>query len=196
MSNCVLDGLTDDFTGDVCVNPPQAGLETTVKIINLVDIDKAATNATFNADKTIMGELILLATKTAITLTGFKLSNNVAFTIAEKENLPNSFVHTFSGVVVEFNAAARLNIRKLNSDVRVCVVVENKFKGTDDEIAFEVYGYNAGMSLGADTTRSVTENNGTLQLSLTSVEGEEEPHEPYIMFDTDYATTKAVFDAL
>ncbi len=192
-----LDGLTDSFTSDVCANPPVAGLEQTVKIVNLADIDKAS--VTFlTSDNIVIDNFVLTAPATAIELPGFKLSNNVSFTIAEKDNLPNSFVHNFSGVVTEFDAAARMNVRKLNADVRVVVIVENKFKGdsTTKNIAFEVYGYHAGMSLSADTTRSAVENNGTLQLSLSSVEGEEEPTEPLIWFDTDYATTKAAFDAL
>jgi len=189
-----LDGLSDNFVSDVCLRPPVAGLEKTVKIVNLEDIDKAA--VTFDVDGVIITNFELLATKVAIELPGFKLSNNAAFTIVEKENLPNSFSHNFNGVVTEFDAAARMNLRKLNADTRVVVLVENKFKGAAKAIAFEVYGYNSGLTLGTDTTRSVNENNGVLSLSLVSAPGEEEPHEPYIWFDTDYATTKAAFDAI
>lgn len=171
-----------------------AGVEQTVMIVNYNDIDRAAT--VFDADKDTITTLTLKAGKRAYELPGFKLSNNPGFTIVKKDIVPDAFSHNFSGVVMQFDKGARQNLRKLNADNRVVVIVENKFKGEDNEYAFDVYGYNSGLALGGDTQRNLNENSGTLQLQLITVEGEEEPHEPYRWLDTDYATTKAAFDAL
>lgn len=189
-----LDGIDEEFVSDVCARPPIAGL-TRVKLINYDEIDRTLTQ--FDADNLCITDLVMNVGYFSTEIPGFKQSNNVGFTIVEEENLPNGFSHNYSGVVFEMTKEARQNIRKLNADNRVVIVVENKFKGINNTLAYEIFGYNVGLTLSADTTRSSNENKGTLQLSLITPDGEPEPHEPYLFLVNDsYTDTTTAFDAL
>lgn len=191
--NCLL-GIAADFTGDVCTDPPQAGLEQVLYLLNYDDIDRGAT--TFNANKNTCTALVRKAGKIGYKLPGFKQSNSVGWTIVPKELAPDAYSHNLSGVIHHFTADARDNINRINADNRVVAVVEKKFKGPSLGLAFEIYGYDSGLGLGGDTNFNVNENSGAVILQLITVENEEEPRLPYIWLETDYNTTKTAFDAL
>lgn len=80
---------------------------------------------------------------------------------------------------------------------RFVIICENIHKGANDADAFEIYGLNAGLVLmenNRDT--SSVETQGAFALRFANDEVSKEINLPKTLFDTDYATTKALVDAL
>lgn len=193
MPTSCIGAITADFTVD-CSKLPFAGLETVAKIINLDDLDKAA--STFAPGSNItLNSIVLKAGKSAYKLEGFKKSNNAKFSLVKKENLNDSFSHSVMGTVFQMTPTVKEQLKNMTVGGRVVIIVENKYKGVTQEDAFEVYGFDAGMEL-SETSRELNANNGVTAIAFASVKDQEEPAPPYTYFDTDYATTKAAFDAL
>ena len=192
MPTCITK-LTSGFTAD-CDNLPIAGLEADVTVLNFEDIDRTLT--TLNADKTLITALTMNTGTNGYKWEGFKQSNVAGFETVERDNLPDGFKHRLSGVIYKLSADARKELNALARGARLVIIVERKFKGgATQDCAFEVYGYDSGMEL-AEGTMVTNENAGTVQLTVETPDGEEEPNVPYLFFDTDYATTKAAVDAL
>lgn len=71
------------------------------------------------------------------------------------------------------------------------VIAERKDKSGDG--SFVVYGYEQGMKAAPDgVTQNEYENGGAIVANLITRENKEE----YVLYDTDYATTLAAFEAL
>lgn len=77
----------------------------------------------------------------------------------------------------------------VNSPLGVIAIVEKKYAGGDG--SFEIIGLEAGAKATAQT-RNEYENGGDWACTLSAVEDFAE----YTLFDTDYATTLAKFEAL
>ena len=80
---------------------------------------------------------------------------------------------------------------------KVVAIVENRFQGTDGDAAFEIYGLTAGLQ--ANTLERITadaDTQGAYNVVLVSSEFEKEPNLPATLFDTSYAATKALVEAL
>lgn len=76
-------------------------------------------------------------------------------------------------------------------------IVENKYRAANGNGAFEIYGYDTGLQL-MELERIIkeAETQGAFNLQLRTHDDVDEPHMPYTFFKTDYATTKALIDAL
>jgi len=77
----------------------------------------------------------------------------------------------------------------------VCVVVELKDKNSTGEGVFRVYGAKHGLYKTEDT-QDLTANNGARTIRLASMAGQEEEYSAYVLYNTSYAATKLIFDAL
>lgn len=190
-STC-LEGIDGDIIAD-CNDMPFSGLETNVRLVNRQDIDYSTT--TFNADKTICTNFALLPGKEAFTLVGFKKSNDAGFKLVKKDAVNDGFEHELKGVAFNRKPETLDQINKLCKGNKIVAAVEYKHKGSTQTEAFMIYGVNSGLEL-QEATHSANSNNGTISLRLASTKDEEEPNVPCVFLDTDYATTKAVFDAL
>lgn len=87
------------------------------------------------------------------------------------------------------------NIKAFGEGADVIAIVEQNFKGTDNQDAFLVYGFDTGLKLG-DVAYDSNENNGNTIIPLTSLDPDLEPFPPMRLLMTDYETTKAFFDSL
>lgn len=186
---------TEDITADIlldCDNPPVAGLEVNVLIVNKKDIDTSAT--TFDgANRTLMTNFQLLSGDKGFKIQGIKQSNTKNYSLVVKENLHDKWLHQFNGVIFKPDAANKLQLSNLSKDGRYVVVVEQLWKGANNESAFEVLGYNVGLKLTESVNNSVENDNG-ITLVLASESNYEETEVPYTLLETDYATTKTAFD--
>lgn len=191
VNNC-LTGIDGNIIAD-CNDMPFAGLESNVRLINRNDIDFSAT--TFNADKTICTAITLKEDAVAYTLVGFKKSNDAGFKLVKKDAVNDGFTHEIKGVAYNRKADTLDQINKLCKGNKIVAVVEYKHKGSTSSEAFMVYGIGSGLEL-SDASHNANANNGTISIALASVKDEEEPNVPCLLFDTDYATTKGIFDAL
>ncbi|MCR5863073.1 hypothetical protein LRS05_13465 [Flavobacterium sp. J372] len=81
----------------------------------------------------------------------------------------------------------------LSKGAKYVVVVEQTWKGADNEDAFEILGYNSGLEL-VTMTNSSKENDNMIMFELASADGFEESTMPKTLLDEDYVTTKTVFN--
>lgn len=183
--------LTADILFD-CENTAVGGIEQNVVLINQDDIDRATT--TVDADNRILlTNLQLKAGKTGYKLTGVKQSNGKAWELVKKENAPDKFKHTFSGVIFNPSADNKEQADSLSKGAKYVVVVEQKWKGEGNADAFEVLGLNSGLELTTMTNNS-KENDNMIMFELSSADGYEEVTMPKTLLDGTYAATKTVFD--
>lgn len=184
--------LTNDILFD-CDNAPKGGIEVDVLLINREDIDLSA--VTFDgANKLLMTNLQLLSSKTGYLIQGVKQVQGASAELVKKETSTDAFKHIFSGVILNFSAANKLQLQSMAEGGSLVAVIELKWKGASNADAFQVLGYEAGLELNT-MTWNTNENDGTVQIELSSVDGFEEPKMVLTLLETDYATTKAAFDA-
>ena len=186
---------TEEITADIlldCDNLPISGLEVNALIFNKNDIDTSAT--TFDvSNKILMTNFQLLSGKQGFKIEGIKQSNTKNYSLVVKENLFDKWLHQFNGVIMNPTAANKLQLSNLSKDGRYVVIIEQLWKGANNESAFEVLGYNVGLKLTESVNNSVENENG-ITLVLASESNYEETEVPYTLLETDYTTTKTAFD--
>lgn len=184
--------LTANFLLD-CNYLPVAGLTANAVIINFEDIDRGATTiSTVAGTQLRMTNLQLKPGTTGYIFTGVKQSNGKSYEFVAVDNLPGRFTHSFAGRIFNPSVANKEQLRNLALGAKYVVVVEQLWKGEDNEDAFEVLGYDAGLILTEATNNSAEESN-TINIVLSSEEGIEEPKPPYNLLEVDYPTTSTAF---
>ena len=182
--------LTADIIYD-CANAPVGGIEQNVVLINKDDID--LTNTTTDAtNRILVTNLQLKAGKSGYLLTGVKQANGKAWELVKKENAPDKFKHTFSGVIFNASATNKQQADSLSKGAKYVAVVEQVWKGTNSSDAFEVLGLSSGLELMTMTNNS-KENDNMIMFELASADGFEETTMPKTLLDVDYAATKTAF---
>ncbi|MBY8963788.1 hypothetical protein KJK34_13585 [Flavobacterium sp. D11R37] len=185
---------TGNLTADIlfdCANAPIGGIEQNVVLINKDDIDLSATTVDAT-NRILVTNLQLKPGKTGYLLTGVKQANGKAWELVKKENAPDKFKHTFSGVIFNPSAANKQQADSLSKGAKYIAVIEQMWKGTDSEEAFEVLGLNSGLELMTMTNNS-KENDNMIMFELASADGFEETTIPKTLLDVDYAATKTAF---
>ncbi|MBF00613.1 hypothetical protein [Flavobacterium coralii] len=185
---------TGNLTADIlfdCANAPIGGIEQNVVLINKDDIDLSATTVDAT-NRILVTNLQLKPGKTGYLLTGVKQANGKAWELVKKENAPDKFKHTFSGVIFNPSAANKQQADSLSKGAKYIAVIEQMWKGTDSEEAFEVLGLNSGLELMTMTNNS-KENDNMIMFELASADGFEETTMPKTLLDVDYAATKTAF---
>ena len=185
---------TGNLTADIlfdCANSPVGGIEQNVVLINKDDIDTTATT-TDATNRILLTNLQLKPGKTGHLLTGVKQANGKAWELVKKENAPDKFKHTFSGVIFNPSALNKQQADSLSKGAKYVAVVEQVWKGTDGDDAFEVLGLSSGLEVMTMTNNS-RENDNMIMFELTSADGFEETTMPRTLLDGDYAATKTAF---
>lgn len=183
--------LTDDILFD-CENSPIGGLEVNVVLINSRDINRTTT-VTSPDNKIVLTALELLAGKVGYFIQGVKQVQGASAELVKKETGPDKHKHVFSGVALNFSAANKLQLQQMSEGSQYVAVVELKWKGAESKDAFQVLGLRSGLELNV-MTWNTKENDGTVQIELSSVDGYEEPTIPLTLLETSYALTKTAFD--
>lgn len=189
MPNCI-DELTEDILFD-CSDLPIKGIEgSEAVLINWSDIDKAGST---ESGATI-SDLVLKAAKTGYKLEWFKelASANSAFApnTEDIDGFTNQFLSRLATTTAD--NAERANELK---NGRFVVVYQTKWKGTNNESAFKVRGWENGLTLG-ELVDNTNENSGSITFTLGSEEGTVEQYPYRIFLETDYATSLATFTSL
>lgn len=185
--------LTADITFD-CLNAPIGGIEQNVVLINKDDIDVTATT-TSATNRLQVTHIQLKPGKTGYKLTGVKQANGKAWELVKKENAPDKFKHTFSGVIFSPSLANKTQADNLSKGAKYVAVIEQVWKGAANADAFEVLGLTSGLEL-TTMTNSSKENDNMIMFELSSAEGFEETTMPktYFADQETYAIRKALFD--
>lgn len=187
------------ITGNIlfdCNNPPQAGTKDVMYLIDIAIWDDPDTVITYNAtNKMIIESITLPVGAKAFKVEGRNNSNAPSSTMAEGTYV-DQFDHALNFVGFDLSNAAM----KVYQDMvggKYVAIVEHNFKGTSGQSAFKAYGASAGMKL---RTFVIDPNNadtgGAASFGLASTDTSKEPKIPYSVFITDYATTKAMVEAL
>lgn len=177
-----------------CDNKPKGGIEVGVIFYNFDDLDKG--NTTFDGSNDLI--ITNLATKSGTTgylLDGIKQVNSASSELIKNEEGFDKHRHLFRGVILAPSAANKKRLDEIASGGRYVVIIEKKWKGTDQDDAFEILGYDAGLVI-ASVIWDTKESDGVIKFEIASEENFEEPKMPLNILETNYATTKTAFDGL
>ena len=180
--------LTDDILFD-CAQAPVGGIEQNVILINWDDVLSITPDAN---NRVLITDITLKPSKTGYLFTGVKQSSGKAWELVKKENAPDKFKHTFSAAIFNPSAANKQQADSLSKGSKYLAVIEQVWKGADNEDAFEVLGADSGLELMTMTNNS-KENDNMILLSLASADGFEERTMPKTFLDGTYAATKTAF---
>lgn len=182
--------LTADMVFD-CADKSKKGLDGgRAVLINWDDIDRAGSTVS----GATISDLVLLAGKTGYAAEWFKdlASANSAFSPSTED--VDGFLHNWLCRLQ--NASANNAERSAElAQGRFVLAVETKYKGAASVEAFKVFGWDCGMKL-SEMTYNTLENSAALLYTVATEEGDFETYPFNIFLETDYATSKATFDAL
>jgi hypothetical protein len=182
--------LTDDILFD-CENAMVGGIEVNVLLFNHTDIDKVETTFS-NTQKTKITDFVLKSGKTGYLFQGVKQVNALACELVKKEIGPDKWKHTFSGVILNLSTENKERLMEMSSGGLYAAIVELKWKGADNEEAFQLAGFESGLEL-MTSAFTTAENDGTVSIELSSKEGYEESKPILTVLETDYSTTATAF---
>ena len=174
-----------------CADAPKKGVDGgKAVLINWDDIDKAGST---EAGATIT-DLVLKSGLTGFSFEWYKqlASGNSAF--APNTEDVDGFLQNFLGRLATTTAEHAERANELKNG-RFVVVYESKYKGALSAEAFKVRGWENGLTL-SEMTENTLENSGSILFTLATEEGDVEKYPYSIFLETDYATSKATFDAL
>lgn len=173
-----------------CTIPLQGGTEDRAWIINKDDV----ASVSFDAGGEIVENITLNSGANAFFVDGKNNSiepNAAMVTVG----FFNMFDHTVAmkGFDISPEIKAQLNSAV---DGKYIVIVENYFKGTAGNSAFEIYGLNTGLEF-SEITRNANDEatQGAFHFVLTT-KVNKEAKLPNPLYVTSYAATKAIVDGL
>lgn len=185
--------LTENIMFD-CANAPVGGIEQNVVLINKDDIDVTSITTDL-ANDLVVNQISLKEGATGYLLTGVKQSNGKAWELVKKENAPDKFKHTFSGVIFNPSSENKQQAAALAKGSKYVAIVEQVWKGAGSKDAFEILGLTSGLEI-ATMTNSSKENDNMIMFELSSADGFEEATMPknFLLTAGGYTATKGAFD--
>jgi hypothetical protein len=177
-----------------CANPLVGGVKDRLVLFNFEDqsvITRDGTNP-----QLITGiSLTTSPVAKAYQFEGKNHSNDVKSTLVKgkySENYDHEVIFRIFG-----NSAAIKKQIEAMAKGKFVAIIENNFKGNGGDAAFEIFGLDVGLDLMAmEANKSDQDTQGAYVLTLRTPDTFKEPHLPASLFLTDYATTKAIVDAL
>ncbi len=188
----VCGSLTQDVTQD-CDNPMIAGAKDRLLIGNFEEILSVTRDG---ANHLIVEDITLVAGGAQMfQYDGKNNSNEPSFALVKKD-FAEVYEHSVKFKVFLNDGATKKELEAM-ANGRVFAITENNHLGPAGNSAFEILGLETGLVLTVHT-RTVADDatQGAHDLELKSSEKSPEPHLPAAFFLTDFATTKALVDAL
>jgi hypothetical protein len=174
-----------------CEIPLQSGTRDLAKIINLDDIIGITYDST---NKAQVKDVTLASGASAFTIDGISNSIRPQSMLVDGTY---SKLHDHQVEILGFDISPEMK-EHFNAGIsgRYVVITQNYFQGEGGESAFEIYGLTSGMEFTVlNRNANDTETQGAYAITFLT-KNNKEPKLPNAFFDTDYATTKALFDAL
>lgn len=192
-----LSPICDNITAGVaydCDNPPAGGANDRLILINFEDWQNAAITLD-PANKIVITGITLPSGKVGYVYEG---KNNSVEPSANfvKGTYVNSYDHTVLFKIFQNSPDIKKQLLKLDGG-KVVAITQNNHKGLDGNSAFEVFGSETGLEL-AELARVIAdaELQGAYNLTIKNNEKSRPSTLPHTIWDTDFATTKAIVDAL
>jgi hypothetical protein len=174
-----------------CDEPPVAGIEQKVILINVEDVETITEDAV--RPNSLITGLALASGKTGYMVEGVKRVLLFSNTFDAPENVQNGMLHSLTLTIYDVSVEARAAINKMVKGSMLHAVVERKNKGVDNDDAFLFFGQEQGLVL-SDITDNSNENDGAMVITLSTPAGLREPNLPKVLLETDYATTLTAFN--
>lgn len=181
------------ISGDILLNcdyPAVGGTEDVLYLMNKDDIDSYTLDT---ANPLIIDNISMKTGTEAYKFEGKRSSVAPGFEFAEEES-SSGFVHNVNFKIFTVDPTVKQQLAALK-DGRLVAIVKNNYRGTDGKGSFELYGKELGI-LASEMTRQLNENNGVVDVILSTEDGYLEPNPPHSVFITDLATTEALVDSL
>lgn len=179
-----IQGIAANILND-CSVAPLGGLEEVMYVFNADELT-AVKSLTL---KSLVTDLTLPVGKKGYKLVNFKKSANAKNELVVSDTLPDMYKQTIDFTAWAKDAATITALDQLNN---IIIVTENKDKGVAGESAFNIYGLDTAL-FKATLTQEANVDGGVLKVSM-SADGQRVPF--YNLFGADYATTKALLEAL
>lgn len=175
-----------------CSNQLIGGANDRLILINYDEIASYTKNLT---NPQIIEVITMVAGKTGYAFEGKQQSVEPLQALV-KTRYATSYDHQVTFKVFDATPDTKEQLEKLVQG-KVVAIVENNYKGATGNAAFELYGADAGLYV-ETLERAVgdTEVLGAFNVVLKSSEFAKEGNLPASIFDTDYATTKALVETL
>lgn len=177
-----------------CEYPPIGGANDRLILINYDDWNNSTITVDVGNSQLITG-ITLASGITAYEYEGKNNSNEPKSALV-RTKYTEVYDHEVMFKIFYNSAAVKKEIEKIPLG-KFVAIVENNFKGSAGECAFEVYGRDSGLE-GQILERIVadTETQGGYNLVMRSAEQAREGHLPSTLYITSYAITKAIVDSL
>lgn len=177
-----------------CDYPPVGGADDRLIVINHDDWD----NATITLDvgnPQLITNIVLPTGKDAYQFAGKNHSVEPTQTLV-KQRYAEVYDHEVMFKVFKGDATTKQQLDKLAKGNFVCII-QNNLKGAAGNSSFEVYGIDVGLET-QELERVIgdTETQGAYNVILRTPEEVKEGHLPATLYDTSFAATKAIVDAL
>jgi len=186
------DKINEDILYD-CANPPTGGANDRLILFNHDDING---NVTIDPTNSLVFTDITLASGVrGYVFEGLNNSNEPRSAMV-KQRYVNRYDHEVIFKVFKNSPDAKAQLQKLDG-AKVVALIQNNHKGEDGNAAFEIYGYETGLRL-QELERVVAdaELSGAYNVTIRNDEGASPSSLPQTLWDTDFATTKAIVDSL
>jgi hypothetical protein len=186
----------DDLTAGIlydCDNPPSGGANDRLILFNYDDING---NVTVDPTNSLLFTDITLASGvTGFVFEGINNSNEPRSAMV-KGRYVNGYDHEVIFKVFKNSPQAKAQLQKLDG-AKVVALVQNNHKGEDGNAAFEIYGYETGLRL-QELERVIADSElqGAYNVNIRNDEVSRPSSLPHTLWDTDFATTKAIVDSL
>lgn len=173
-----------------CDNPVQGGTREKAYIVNYTDWESVV----FGADDYTVEAIVLAVTKKAFVIEGKNNSIAPKATMVE-QGFNNMFDHEIIMKGFDIKPAVKNELNSMK-DGRFVIIIENYFRGVNGEVAFEIYGRTTGLEMTAlERDPNNADTQGAFDYTFFT-KLNKEPKLPNPLFLTNYATTKAIVDAL
>jgi hypothetical protein len=175
-----------------CTKPISAGVRDTLYIFNLADLESVVENST---NPNIIEDIVLASGAFLYRVEG-KNNSNEPRSALSKGTFSTAYDHEVIFKVFSVESDTKSQLQYM-ANTKLVAIVENNFKGVAGSVPYEIYGLTAGLELQAlERILNDADTQGAYNLTLASSETIKEPTLPKTFFDTDYATTKALLEAL
>ena len=169
-----------------------AGVNDRVWIINFDDVSSLTRNGT---NEEIIEAIVMASGSNAYEYVGRNYSNMPSCALVEDE-FSSAFDHKFEYRIFADGDTVKRQLKEKKHG-RFMVVVQNQLQGSSGELAFTLYGGRNGLKLReCEQLKYDNPSLGSWRLVMSSNPKALEPYPPNDVFDTDFATTKAMLDAL
>ena len=176
-----------------CDAPVQPGVNTRLVLFNYAD--KGAVTYDVSNDRLITN-ITLSGSALAYAFEGYRQSVDPGCEFVA-QSLSIGYDHYVNFQVFDISSTQKYNLEKMALG-KMCAIVENRNAEGNADSVFEIFGLGAGMEVVTLTriNRDLdTAGSFSIGLKTSDAEGKEVTL-PLSLWDTDYATTKAIVDGL